>query len=674
MKFNKEKFNKKRIMCFGKTFGIATIITLVLLCGTWYLSEYLENHKTSDISFPLGMQMEDYDEYMESQKDVVSDISGMSVYDKYVMGLEVQDGSDSDYDGLTDKEEIEIYGSDPLAASTAGDLYSDGYKVKEGLDVFSYIEYDGEMEFPYIECTEVSVVPTTPTDFNTVVKDYTEMYSLEKYNIKNVYKGYCLYNYGGTVTIDMTDILEQHNITLKNTEIYVIEGMYVMPGVTELTKCKYEEKNNKIILDYTFDSDVQYLIYITSKKQLSFNAMLEDMTDSFFFGDTVKNVESDEIIGTGIVYGSPLLEQFFGIDLKGYYGETSNEDNTNIIYNHFVKYCDNYKGMSISNANIHGESEIKIQAKQKMFDSFLSYFELPMDNDDTSRIRNVFFVYTKYENVCNTDSDAIKEETIVDTGFDKMVDELPFQNFESYIAPYGNCAGISHLTSYLYNTKGLPSEGSYNCEVDGEMQNITWSLTSDLENETLQNPGLIDYKTEDFIDNISASNSNFIQNGLSAGEKEFVNMIGCFWAEGNSKVDSSYLKPSGTLEDYSTLENMMAYLDEGKIVDVYMYMKYGGGHAVNIYGYEHTPYEDQTIFYIYDSNIPQDDRTGFNVDRTNGTCMLQTIKIIDKAGNEKFVYAYWPMSSHESYQATNYIGKQDWCMFVVMDENWNILN
>lgn len=674
MKFNKERFNKKRIMCFGRTFGIASIIILVLLCGTWYLSEYLENYTTSEISFPIGMQMDDYDEYMESQKEVASDISGMSVYDKYVMGLDIQEGSDSDYDGLTDKEEIEVYGTDPLAASTAGDLYSDGYKVKEGLDTFSYIEYDEEMEFPYIECTEISITPTTPTDFNTVVKDYTEMYSLEKYNIENVYRGYCLYNYGGAVTIDVTDILEQNDITLKKAEIYVVEGMYVMPGVTELQKCMYEVKDNKVTLDYTFDSDTQYLIYITSKKQLSFNAMIEDMTNSFFFGDTVRSAKSDEIIGTGIVYGSPLLDQFFGLDLKAYYGKTSDENNTNIIYNHFVKYCDSYKGMSISNANIHGESEIKIQAKQKMFDSFLSYFELPMDNDDTSRLRNMFFVYTKYENTCNANNVAIEEETVVGTGFDKKIDELPFQNFESYIAPYGNCAGISHLTSYLYNTKELPSEGVYSCEINGEMQNIIWNLTNDSDNKTLQNPGLVDYKTKDFIDDISAANSNFIQNGLSAGEKEFVNMIGCFWAEGNDKVDSSYLKPSGTLEDYSTLENMMAYLDEGKIVDVYMYMRYGGGHAVNIYGYEHTPYEDQTIFYIYDNNIPQDDRAGFNVDRTNGTCILQTIKIIDKAGNEKFVYAYWPMSSHESYQATNYVGKQDWCMFVVMDENWNILN
>lgn len=673
LKLNKDRFNKKRMICFGKTFGISLSIVLVLLCGSWFLSEYLKYRSTTEVTFPLGMQIGDYDEYMETQKDVASDISGMSIYDKYIMGLELQEGSDSDYDGLTDKEEIEIYGSDPLAASTAGDLYSDGYKVEHGLDLFTYLDYEEEIVFPYIECDEVTITPVTPTDFYTVVKDYTDMYSLEEYNIKEIYKGYCLYNYGGNVTVDVSDILVANDISLKDMQIYIVEGLYVMPGATELIQCRYEEQDNKLTLQYSFDDDAQYLIYITSKKQLTVSAMLEDVADSFFFGNSLDSEESEKITGKGIVYGSPLLEQLFGIHLKAYYAESDNEENTNIVYNLFVKYCDSYKGMSISNANIYSDSEVKIEAKQKIFDSFLSYFELPMDNDDTSRIRNAFFVYTKYENAYSKNGVVIEETTTNNNGFDKYVDELPFQNFESYIAPYGNCAGISHLTTYLYNTKSIPSSGSYECEIAGDNQVVTWDIGKNTDNATLLNPGLSDYKNEDFIDELSATDNNYIQNGLSEGEKEFVNMIGCFWAEGNSKIDSSYLKASGTMEDYSILEGIMDYVDSGKIVDVYMYMRYGGGHAVNIYGYKHTAYEDQTIFYIYDSNIPQDDRNGYTVDRTNGTCMLQTIKVIDKAGNEKFIYAYWPMTSHESYQATNYIGKQEWCMFVAMDENWNIL-
>ncbi len=64
--------------------------------------------------------------YTEPLKGEPSDIVGMSKYDKYAMGLSIQDGSDTDGDGLTDKEEIEVYGSDPLKKSTSGDLYDDG--------------------------------------------------------------------------------------------------------------------------------------------------------------------------------------------------------------------------------------------------------------------------------------------------------------------------------------------------------------------------------------------------------------------------------------------------------------------------------------------------------------------------------------------------------------------
>ncbi len=71
-------------------------------------------------------------EYFNSLKYEVSDIANMSKYDKFVMGLSIEDGSDSDNDGLTDKEELEIYNSDPTKLSTAGDLYTDGYKVNFG--------------------------------------------------------------------------------------------------------------------------------------------------------------------------------------------------------------------------------------------------------------------------------------------------------------------------------------------------------------------------------------------------------------------------------------------------------------------------------------------------------------------------------------------------------------
>ena len=102
------------------------------------------------------------------------------------MNLNPGDHSDTDGDGLTDKEEIEVYGSDPLLQSTAGDLYFDGYKLEHGMDLFAYYDYtgeytedgeyvtycvDGNFVSPYNECDEISFVPAIPSDLCMSVYD-----------------------------------------------------------------------------------------------------------------------------------------------------------------------------------------------------------------------------------------------------------------------------------------------------------------------------------------------------------------------------------------------------------------------------------------------------------------------------------------------------------------------
>lgn len=226
----------KKIYKNNKKFIIAMMI--IIVAGN--IGILVKKHKYGTSSeFPLGMEVQDFDAYMETQKNVPSDIEGYSVYDKYVMGLQRQDGSDSDFDGLTDKEEIEVYGTDPLKASTAGDLYTDSYKIEHGLDPMTYIEYTQEMEFPFIECPEVSVTPSTPTDFNTVVTDCTNRYTdLSGYGIKEFYKGYELYNYTGTVSIDVHDILVENDTN--DFEVYVGIGPFLIEGYTDFKKCKYD--------------------------------------------------------------------------------------------------------------------------------------------------------------------------------------------------------------------------------------------------------------------------------------------------------------------------------------------------------------------------------------------------------------------------------------------------
>jgi len=140
--------NTKKLSKGKKVLAVIVAIAGLLAIGHMYRGiRHLFHGRGIEEVIPAGIAVEDYDKYMERKKDVPSDIEGMSQYDKYAMGLDYKNGSDSDNDGLTDKEEIEVYGTDPLKESTAGDLYTDGYKVKNNLDLFSKCEYSGKITF-----------------------------------------------------------------------------------------------------------------------------------------------------------------------------------------------------------------------------------------------------------------------------------------------------------------------------------------------------------------------------------------------------------------------------------------------------------------------------------------------------------------------------------------------
>lgn len=66
------------------------------------------------------------DEFKENCNKIIDQISGNISINN--------DNIDSDGDGLTDKEELEIYGTDPNNPDTDGDGYLDGEEVKSGHD------------------------------------------------------------------------------------------------------------------------------------------------------------------------------------------------------------------------------------------------------------------------------------------------------------------------------------------------------------------------------------------------------------------------------------------------------------------------------------------------------------------------------------------------------------
>ena len=649
-----------------KTILIIIAVVVGFIIGG-HIYNYIRNFgKNALTEFPSGVMVDDFDKFMETKKNIASDINGLSQYDKYKMGLDYKDGSDSDNDGLTDKEEIEKYKTDPLKESTAGDLYTDGYKVKKNMDLFSVCEYKGKISFKHNHCSEVKLEADEPSDLNAVIDDYTNRYSLECYGINKIYKGYWMYNYEGTAKIDLTSVFKRNDIGYGDIKVWVIQGAFVVNGLSELEECVYKENGNAITLEYDFVKTNEYYIYITENKKVSIGAALSTTT---------------ETSGIGFIYGFPVIEQLFGTGMHVDYLKMETEEKSKSLAKHSVNYCNTHMGSKIKYSDtgkVKKKSKSSINLKNKIFSMVLPIFKY--DPKEGENIFNFIFSYMPYSDSGydigaapsnSNDRDDAEEVSDVE-GFNIYKDELPFQNFESEIGEGGNCVGIAHLTSYLYNKKKFPSSGSCKCKINGKKKEIKWNLKKDPANKTLMDVGLYDYKNSSFVDEHSGNGTNYLSKELSKGEKQFKKMIGCYWTKGNKKINlNDYANTNGRHDDYTMIEKMIDYLDQGKIVDVYMLMKGGFGHAVNVYGYEY--YDDKEVtFYVYDSNLPQDKRSGFELNFE--ICALQVKKLEDVNGKDKFEYLYYPLKGRNNitYMASSNQGLMSTNAIVILDENWNV--
>lgn len=664
----------KKISKGKKVLTVILAIAGLLVIGHMYRGiRHLFHGKGIEETIPAGIAVEEYDKYMEGKKDIPSDIEGKSQYDKYVMGLDYKDGSDTDKDGLTDKEEIEVYGTDPLKESTAGDLYTDGFKVKNGLDLFSKCKYREKISFEKNQCKEVLLTADEPSDLHAAVTDYTDAYSLEEFGIDKIYKGYWMYNYSGNVRIDLKKIFKDHGIGYSDIRIWVIQGAFVVGGLSELEECRYGKDENIISLEYEFEKPCQYFIYITGKKKMDIG---------FSIGDGDDNSSSKR--GAGFIYGFPIIEQLFGKGMHVDYSEMDTEEKSKRIAKKAVNYCNDKMGSKIKPSDrkkVTASDKKRMERKSRLFQFFLPIFEY--DPVEGESIFNYIFAYVPYEDngydVGNSGNSrdnlsSPEEDQNSPQGFNKYRDELPFQNFSSEIGGSGNCVGIAHLTSYLYNKKKFPSKGSYKCNVNGNKKKVSWDLSKHKENATLMDKELYDYKYSSFVDEHSAKSNNYLYKNLTKGEQQFKKMIGCCYAQGNDMIDlNDYIMENGERNEYSLIEKMIAYLDKGKILDVFMYMKGGYGHAVNVYGYDYVE-SGELVFYVYDSNIPRDQCPGYEMNFD--TCILQVKKLENGNGPDTFEYIYLPFKGkvNVTYMATSNWGLMQRNSIVVSDEEWNIFN
>ena len=600
---------------------------------------------------------EDYDKYL---KETDSDIDGMTMYEKYKKGMDPEVGSDSDMDGLTDKEEIEVYGSDPLKASTAGDLYTDKYKVEHDMDVNKKYDYEGEPEYPYNECSEVHLTASNVVDLYAVVKDVTGYDEPAGYEI---YKEYMVYNYSESLSIDVSQLLLDESLTTDDVAVLVNDGKKTKKWKTSLD-------GTILTLKDKFKEDRTYYVYIINSKK--------DLICSLLKNSSFDNVSSSTG-SSGLVVGCPFLYHF-GLGMYVLYEDTGDDAATETCKNAMVNGANSFlseTGTFRDGKNVKKESNAKIAAFYTMLQRYFPSFEVTSQKEFS--FRNLIFSYFTSDVITASTgvkvdpkdgkTPTLENETDVVIAKNFTIDEeLLFKNFGSSINKDGNCAGISHYTALLFNTGTVDATGSYDIDKIGD---TSWDLTFDPENKTLMDRFLADFKGAYFVRD---KGKDYVLDDdlLTDGEKQFVNMIGCFWAESNDKVKVNGHVKHGFLShyDYSLLDVIKKEIDSGKILDACIKLN-SGYHTVNIYGYSSdSKNPDVTYLYIYDSNIPGHGTSSLLLNDEN-VCIMKVTKTKKAFSDDYYMaYSYSPLVGNKYYANSSMMSN---CL-IVCDENFNILN
>lgn len=587
--------------------SIKWILTILILGTVLFLVIKKVGGISRDVLLDTSDSVPTEEDYIEGLKDQMSEIPGMTKYDKYEMGLDPEN-DDTDGDGLTDNQELNIYHSDPLKQSTAGDLYSDKYKVDNDMDVNKAYEYEGEIKFAYNKCPEVTFNPTKYEDLFAVAEDVP----FEDSDV--ILKKYRIYNYSDTVSIDLTSLLKSTKTSIENIGVYT----YTLGGDTK--KAKYKTEDNTITLKSKFDEKNMYYIYITNEEKETKNGEIVST-----IADMNRGIATDVKTVTPKAYaiGSPLLTMFSlsflhsdTPEFKLYYVDSGVESVNEETINKMLDGIACVSGVRRTDIN---DNIQRICLTEEQYDKKINkLFALDVldilyicngDGVINASVLNSIYGFFTYENVARYvyqlgvgSPNPESLPTIVEyTGdFNQELEVLPFKNFATNISKDGSCMGIALLTAKVHNKKSADETGSY--YIDDAHGKLAWDLTTAEENTTFFNPGLYDYKSPSFVK--ERRNSAGYVEATNDAEQQFINMIACLWKEGNdiSKKSCVYRLAGKTNYYIGMFNEVKKRLDNGDVLVCGMGTE-NGAHAVNIYKY--TEEEDGTInFSVYDSNYP----------------------------------------------------------------------
>ncbi len=524
---------KRLLLILGIIIGVIAILAVVLWVRAASVSKAARNAEGL-----TGLRVDE-----EAIDNAPSDIDGMTKGEKAAAGMGIQDGADSDHDGLTDKEELEVYHSDPLKASTADDLYLDGYKVAHDMDVNTYYEYEGSRDVTFEEFPEVKTEAKIATDFNAQCVSGAPVDTDGVLNGVDIYKSYTIGYFSGPVMIDVSEIAEENDVAPEDIHAYV--GHWTGADMKEA-----DVTLNGSVMEIATDfSNANHSLVLGSKQSLGgkFGNAKQKFGDALGLDipDTSRSKGTEENKPTKVLFTSGAIN-FFGMKptikyvpgsddaevqetmhlartvanfYTGYkpfhgfefayvidYPDFEQVSELEYKWSHFVnavflplfhlKTLDDFGGVGVLGYYWWDENDINNSDYMKHIDGGFDLTEDELNHASVDWIVSLGFTgkieyeRSKYINgkpYVAHPKDPNKLQVWTGFGLDDMFN---FKNFGTIFSEGGNCAGLSLMAGKLYNDGSLAETGSYTFHNFYDWGDITVKYDESYCNKTLRDRGV----------------------------------------------------------------------------------------------------------------------------------------------------------------------------------------
>lgn len=676
---NTKQYNYKNKGCLGGCLGalvkfiLFIIIVIVVIFGIVKAISIYQNKKAVDeisesilIDTPHVLDAPN----MNSEQD----IQGLTVRQKLDMGLSTEDGSDTDGDGLTDKEEIETYHTDPLKVQTSGDNIPDGYKAIKGLDLTKQYN-DSEIQKELFE-------KTSDIKLNTInVENYDNDIREIDYEISDIKstKAYKIQGYTGQVEVDFSNYVDSE------TDHFIFKLDNGMGQQVE----KLRDKDGKVVLDV---DETGCIVGIINNPESEQTNTVDGLLDKF--GDLIdSNIKSEPEQGMVVMLPITALTG----DLKIYVYEQQlfkSSQKTDQKYTELETQLNNRIQSSSIKASVEGIRVNPVQYKMvkalfKSFESGDMILDIIKEHGDSEAYQTIEenksvlqkiipFILTQYtfnswdeltaglRDIASSENEKesqdienqiIETQNRIDytTNFDVHRDAYCFPNIGTAISPGGNCAGLQMTAVQMFNGARYNSSDSGNYlekDLGYDLDSISGSDT-----DTLLDPGFYDYKSRQYWkENYPDLAQTEVDDIEDKQDREFIKFIGFKWAEANSKIDRNFQFFAGQ-KDWSIMESYIDYFkSEDKVAYVGMMTPYAA-HAILCYGiYQDENDEDVYYLKVWDNNFP--DNMAISKETGKEFKCDNRIKIERKHhlfGNDTFEWDYYPLPDVlEDYRFTQY--------------------